>query len=195
MSRRRFLRITAIAGGLSLAGGALATAMSSRGATAHTAIRTLMGTRVHLTVVGADAGAAQACLAGLEVRFAHNPDHASGMASSLRCGLAALPADADAAVVLLADMPWIDGGHVDRLLAAFDPRQPKIVAPVKEGLRGNPILWPRKFFAEMMAVEGDVGAREVLQRHASQVEAVAFDDDAIFADVDTPAALDALHGK
>ena len=148
-----------------------------------------------LVVTGADADAAQACLAGLEVRFVHNPDHASGMASSLRCGLAALPADADAAVVLLADMPWIDGGHVDRLLAAFDPRQPKIVAPVKEGRRGNPILWPRKFFAEMMAVEGDIGAREVLQRHASQVEAVAFDDDAIFADVDTPAALDALHGK
>ena len=148
-----------------------------------------------LVVTGADAGAAQACLAGLELQFAHNPDHASGMASSLRCGLAALPADADAAVVLLADMPWIDGGHVDRLLAAFDPRQPKIVAPVKEGRRGNPILWPRKFFAEMMAVEGDIGAREVLQRHASQVEAVAFDDDAIFADVDTPAALDALHGK
>ena len=47
----------------------------------------------------------------------------------------------------------------------------------------------------MMAVEGDVGAREVLQRHASQVEAVAFDDDAIFADVDTPAALDALLDK
>jgi molybdenum cofactor cytidylyltransferase len=148
-----------------------------------------------LVVTGADAGAAQACLAGLEVQFVHNPDHASGMASSLRCGLAALPADADAAVVLLADMPRIDGGHVDRLLAAFDPRQPKIVAPVKDGRRGNPILWPREFFAEMMAVEGDVGAREVLQRHASQVEAVAFDDDAIFADVDTPAALDALLDK
>ena len=148
-----------------------------------------------LVVTGADAGAAQACLAGLEVQFAHNPDHASGMASSLRCGLAALPAVADAAVVLLADMPRIDGGHVDRLLAAFDPRQPKIVAPVKDGRRGNPILWPREFFAEMMAVEGDVGAREVLQRHASQVEAVAFDDDAIFADVDTPAALDAFLDK
>jgi molybdenum cofactor cytidylyltransferase len=60
-------------------------------------------------VTGAAADAVQAaCRAGRE--FAHNPDHASGMASSLRCGLAALPADADAAVVVLADMPWIDGG-------------------------------------------------------------------------------------
>ena len=62
MSRRGFLRITAIAGGLTLAGGALATAFSSRGATAQTAIRTLMGTRVHLTVVAADEGAAQAAI-------------------------------------------------------------------------------------------------------------------------------------
>jgi molybdenum cofactor cytidylyltransferase len=148
-----------------------------------------------LVVTGADAEAAQTCLGGLDVQFVHNPDHASGMASSLRRGLGALAADADAAVVLLADMPQIDGGHVDRLLAAFDPRQPKIIAPVKDGRRGNPILWPREFFAEMMAVEGDVGAREVLQRHALQVETVAFDDDAIFADVDTPAALDALSVK
>ena len=143
-----------------------------------------------LVVTGAEADAVEACLGGLEVQFVHNPEHASGMASSLRRGLAALPADADAAVVVLADMPWIDGGHVDRLFAAFDPRQPKIIAPVRAGRRGNPILWPREFFAEMMAVEGDVGARELLQRHASRVEAVAFDDDAIFADVDTPAALE-----
>ena len=146
-----------------------------------------------LVVTGAHSDAVRACLGGLDVQFVHNPEHASGMASSLRCGLAALPADADAAVVMLADMPRINGGHVDRLLAAFNPRQPKIIAPVRDGRRGNPILWPRQFFAGMMAVEGDVGAREVLQRHAAQVEFVTFDDDAIFADVDTPAALDELN--
>lgn len=140
-------------------------------------------------VTGADSDAVQACLDGLDVQFVNNLEHETGMASSLRCGLAALPADADAVVVLLADMPWIDGGHIDRLLAAFDPQQPKIVAPVRDGRRGNPILWPREFFAEMMAVSGDVGAREVLQRHASRIDSVAFDDDAIFADVDTPEAL------
>jgi molybdenum cofactor cytidylyltransferase len=140
-------------------------------------------------VTGAAADAVQACLAGLDVQFVNNPEHETGMASSLRCGLDALPPDVDAVVVLLADMPWIDGGHIDCLLAAFDPRQPKIVAPVRDGRRGNPILWPREFFAEMAAVRGDVGARELLLRHASQIEAVIFDDDAIFADVDTPEAL------
>jgi len=146
-------------------------------------------------VTGFGADEATACLAGLDVDFSHNPDFLTGMASSLRCGLAALPDDADAVVVLLADMPFIHGGHIDRLIAAFDPQQPKIVVPMKAGRRGNPILWPRAFFAEMQAVEGDVGARDVLRRHADRIEAVAFDDDAIFADVDTPAALDELADR
>lgn len=131
----------------------------------------------------------QASLAGLEVSFAHNPDYAQGMASSLCRGLASLPGDVEAAAVLLADMPWIDAGHIDRLIAAFDPARARIVVPVKDGRRGNPVLWPREFFAEMQTLEGDIGARDVLRRHAQRIDAVAFDDDAIFADVDTPAAL------
>ena len=145
-----------------------------------------------LVVTGFAADEVQACIAGLDVKFAHNPEHPTGMASSLRCGLAALDADADAVIVLLADMPGIHGGHIDRLIAAFDPQQPKIVVPMKDGRRGNPVLWPRSFFAEMQAVEGDVGAREVLQRHADRIEAVPIDDDAIFSDVDTPAALNEM---
>lgn len=142
-----------------------------------------------VAVTGFAADAVRAALAGLGLEFAHNPEHASGMASSLRRGLQALPAETDAVVVVLGDMPWIDAGHIDRLIAAFDPQRPTIVVPTKDGRRGNPILWPRAFFAEMQQVEGDVGARELLQRHADRIEMVACDDDAIFADVDTPAAL------
>ena len=148
-----------------------------------------------VVVTGFAAEDVQACLAGREVAFRHNPEHATGMASSLRRGLAALAEDVDAAVVLLADMPWIDGGHIDRLIAAFDPRRPKIVVPMKDGRRGNPVLWPRRFFAEIQAEAGDVGARDVLRRHAEQMESVSFDDDAIFADVDTPAALSEMAGR
>lgn len=146
-------------------------------------------------VTGFAAADAEACLAGLDIAFTHNPDFATGMASSLRRGLAALDPEADAAVVLLADMPFIDGGHIDRLIDAFDPERPAIVTLAKDGRRGNPVLWPRAHFAEMQAVEGDTGARELLQRHAGQVQAVACDDDAIFADIDTPAALGEVAGR
>lgn len=143
---------------------------------------------VHV-VTGYQAAAVEAALAGLDVECVRNPDHATGMASSLRAGLAALPPEADAAVVVLGDMPRVSGVLIDRLIAAWDPRQPRIVAPVRAGRRGNPILWPRALAGEMSRVEGDVGARALLQVYADSLTRVEWDDDAIFADVDTPEAL------
>ena len=145
-----------------------------------------------VVVTGHDAAAVRQSLVGLELEFAHNVAHESGMASSLRAGLQALPDDIDAVVVVLGDMPCIDAGHIDRLLDAFDPQRGNIVVPMKDGRRGNPILWPREFFAEMQQVQGDIGARELLQRHSDRIDAAACDDEAIFADVDTPAALEQL---
>lgn len=145
-----------------------------------------------VVVTGFADDAVRRSLAGLDLEFVHNAAHESGMASSLRAGLQALPADTDAVVVVLGDMPCIDAGHIDRLVAAFDPQRGNIVVPMKQGRRGNPILWPREFFAEMQQVQGDIGARELLQRHADRIDSVACDDEAIFADVDTPAALEQL---
>ena len=148
-----------------------------------------------VVVTGFAADSVRDALAGLDLEFAHNAAHETGMAGSLRIGLQALPADIDAVVVVLGDMPGIDAGHLDRLVAAFDARRGNIVVPMKGGRRGNPILWPREFFAEMQQVQGDIGARELLSRHAERIDTVAIDDDAIFADVDTPAALDEAKRK
>ena len=136
-------------------------------------------------VLGHEAEKAEALLAGRRVNLVRNPDYAQGMSTSLAAGIAALPAEAEAAVVLLADMPGVNAAHVDRLIAAFDPRQPSIVVPMHAGRRGNPILWPRAFFDAMQAVSGDQGARGLLAQHAARIATVEMDD-AIHADVDTP---------
>ena len=146
-------------------------------------------------VTGHDAEQVRACLRGLDVTLVHNPRHAEGMATSLRAGLMMLPGDIDAAIVVLGDMPRVDGALVDRLIDAWDPRDPHIVAPLRDGRRGNPILWPRAYFAEMAQVEGDKGARDLLQRHAAKVRTIPWDDDAIFVDVDTPEALSAVERR
>ncbi len=148
-----------------------------------------------VAVTGFAAEDVTAALAGLDIEFAHNAEHESGMASSLRAGLRALPAATDAAVVVLGDMPMVSAAHIDRLIAAFDPARGNIVVPMKDGRRGNPILWPRAFFDEMQRVQGDIGARELLQRHADRIDVVHCEDDAIFADVDTPQALRALETR
>jgi molybdenum cofactor cytidylyltransferase len=137
-------------------------------------------------VLGHDAERVEALLAGRQVNLVRNPDYLQGMSTSLRAGTRALPPEAEAAVVLLADMPRVSAVHVDRLIDAFDAKQPSIVVPEKDGRRGNPVLWPREFFAGMRSVAGDKGARGLLEAHADRLRRLAFDDDAIFIDVDSP---------
>lgn len=146
-----------------------------------------------MVVTGHEADRVEAALAGLAVSFTHNGAFADGLAGSLRAGLKALPQDVDGALVLLGDMPRISAAEIDRIVAAFDPEQPAIVVPQQAGRRGNPVLWPRRFFGSMLELQGDAGARGLLERFAAEVETVAFDSDAIFTDVDTPEALEALQ--
>ena len=149
---------------------------------------------VSVTVVlGHEAEKVESLLAGRGVNLVRNPDYAQGMSTSLRAGLAALPAAAEAAVVLLADMPRVSAVHVDRLIDAFEAKQPAVVVPQRNGKRGNPVLWPREFFAAMQAVAGDQGARGLLAAHPQRIRAVDMDDDAIHADVDTAADLKGLR--
>ena len=142
-----------------------------------------------VVVSGFDAEALEALVAHPRVSVVRNPDFAQGLSGSLRRGIAALPADADGVVVLLADMPGITAAHLDALIDAWAASD-CIIVPRHGGRRGNPILWPRRFFEAMQGLVGDQGARELLARHADQILAVESPDDAIFADVDTPEDLD-----
>jgi len=147
-----------------------------------------------LVVTGHQAAQVEAALAGLAVTFVANPDYACGLSSSLEVGIRAVPKTCDGALVLLGDMPRIAAAHLDRLIAAFSAEQGgAIVVPTHEGRRGNPVLWPRAHFAEMLQLEGDAGARRLLATHAGEVREVDLDTDAIFADVDTPEALAQLR--
>jgi molybdenum cofactor cytidylyltransferase len=118
------------------------------------------------------------------------------MATSLIRGVHALPADVDGVVICLGDMPLIAGRDIDRLIAAFNPLEGRaIIVPVRHGKRGNPILWSRQFFAEMMALAGDQGARKLIEEHADLVAEIEIDNDAIFIDIDTPEALAQLRDR
>jgi molybdenum cofactor cytidylyltransferase len=143
-----------------------------------------------IVVVGHERAEVEKALAGLSVQLVHNPDFAQGLGSSLKAGIAAVPAEADGAIVCLGDMPQIDASLIDRLIAAFDPdRGALIVMPTVEGKRGNPVLWSRRFFPDLMAIEGDVGARHFIGRYSEAVVEVPLEGSAALVDVDTPEAL------
>ena len=143
-----------------------------------------------VVVTGYESDRVQEALAGSDVRLVRNPEYGQGLSGSLRVGLAALPESAEGAVICLGDMPLVTSQHVDRLVAAFDPAEGReICVPVFEGKRGNPVLFARRFFDEMMAVRGDVGARHLIGEYEEYVCEVAMDDRAVLVDVDSPQAL------
>ncbi len=147
-----------------------------------------------LVVTGHQAERVRAALQGLAVELVHNPDYPQGLSTSLARGLAALDESVDAVLVCLADMPRVRPRHVQRLLAAFDPVEGRsICVPTFRGKRGNPVLWDRRYFAEMSVVRGDVGARHLIGEHQDAVCEVEMGDRGVLLDVDSPQALASLE--
>ena len=149
-----------------------------------------------VVVTGHQRDKVEAALAGLPVKFVHNPHFADGLGTSLKAGIAALPAEADGAIVCLGDMPQVDAALIDRLIGAFDPDHGAlVVVPTIDGKRGNPVVWSRRFFPDLMAVEGDVGARYLIGRYTEAVAEVPLTGTAALTDVDTPEALEAVRAE
>jgi molybdenum cofactor cytidylyltransferase len=149
-----------------------------------------------IVVTGHERARVEAALQGLPVRLVHNADYADGLGTSLRTGIAAVPADADAAIVCLGDMPQVDAKLIDRLIGAFDPeRGALVVTPTIDGRRGNPVVWSRRFFRELMSITGDIGARHLIGSYAVAVIEVPVAGEAALTDVDTPESLSAVKAE
>lgn len=158
-------------------------------------VDTVLETRLRPVVVvtGHDQEAIRAALQDRDVTFAHNPDHAAGLSTSLRVGLGAQPADVEAALVCLGDMPEVRSADIEALVAAFNPIEGRsICIPMYEGRRGNPVLWAARYFGELASIEGDVGGRPLLDKYAEEVCRVPVNDAGVTVDVDTPDQLSAL---
>ena len=149
-----------------------------------------------IVVTGHEREKVESVLRGLPVRLVHNPDYADGLGTSLKTGIAAVPEDSDAVIVCLGDMPQVDAALIDRLIAAFDPeRGALVVVPSIDGRRGNPVVWSRRFFQDLMGIQGDVGARYLIGNYAESVVEVPVAGDAALTDVDTPESLSVVKAE
>jgi molybdenum cofactor cytidylyltransferase len=149
-----------------------------------------------IVVTGNEGDKVAVALASLEVQTIANPDHAKGLSTSLKTGIAALPADCDGALVLLGDMPGVTSALLDRMIAGFSPPDDRaIIVASHGGKRGNPVLWARRFFPEILALEGDSGAKAVVEANGELVCEVEAADDGPLADIDTQQALAAYQSR
>lgn len=144
-----------------------------------------------VVVTGHEAERVREALAGLAIEIVYNAAHGEGLGASVRAGVGALPGVVDGALFCLGDMPWVTAADLDRLIDAFAPAPGRdLCVPVCDGRRGNPVLWGRRYFGELLSLGGDRGARALLERHAAAIRAVPAGE-GVLRDVDEPHALPA----
>lgn len=149
-----------------------------------------------VVVIGHQADEVQELIQDLKVKLCFNPRFADGMATSLSAGIAALPGDVDGALIFLGDMPLIEADVINAVIDEFGQSDGKTIAvPVHAGRRGHPVLWGRRHFADLQALQGDQGARQLLTAHADEIVECDAGSEVIFADADTPEALEQLRSR
>lgn len=143
-------------------------------------------------VTGPDVEPMETALAGLDVQIVVNPAPEEGQAGSVRAGIAALPASVDTVLIALGDQPALDPSIIPALLAARWTSTKPIVAPRYRDGQGNPVVFKREVFPELLRLTGDQGARPMIQRDPSRVEWVDLDL-SMPPDVDTPADYEKIR--
>jgi molybdenum cofactor cytidylyltransferase len=148
-----------------------------------------------VVVTGHMAAEVQAALRGKAVRFVHNPNFEEGLATSLRAGVAAVQ-EFEAAFICLGDMPLVRASDMQRMMAAFDVEEGRtLIAPAQGRKLGNPVLWGREHFSALMALQGDRGARSLLEAQRDAIIEIAVVHDGIMLDADTPEALALIRNQ
>lgn len=144
-----------------------------------------------VVVLAAEASRLRFELVDLDIRIVENPRATEGLSTSVRAGLEALEAVRPEAVLFTTcDQPLLTPDVLRQLVAAWDASRPRAVACEYAGTIGVPALFSRSLFEELRALEGDHGAKRVLQRHASEIARIPFEPGSL--DIDAPEDLGAL---
>jgi molybdenum cofactor cytidylyltransferase len=139
-----------------------------------------------IVVTGAVAGEIERSLRGLDVEIVHNPNWDAGQSTSVRCAIEALPAETEAVIFLLGDQPQVSVSFIEKMIATYRNNTPPIPIFVSayQGKRGNPVLFDRSYFTELLALEGDAGGRLIFSKHS--LFFIPVDNPDMMFDIDFP---------
>ena len=139
-----------------------------------------------VVVTGFEKNKVEAALNKLELQFTHNSHWADGMATSIFSGLVALPYNTDGNLIALGDMPFVSVETLEKLKNSFISHEGKhIIYPKHDGQQGNPVLFPEKYFDEIMSSTGDRGCKRVLRKYPDDAVPVPIDSNEVILDCDT----------
>lgn len=140
-----------------------------------------------IVVTGHQDEAIAQALDGTCVKIVHNPHFEEGMSTSLAVGIAALGKDVTGAAILLADMPMLGVNTLNTLIDTFVGGQARtICVPVCQGRSGNPVIWPRHYFSDILQLSGDHGGKKIMTKFKDQVSEFNCSDEGVLKDFDNP---------
>jgi molybdenum cofactor cytidylyltransferase len=150
-------------------------------------VHNLRGSRVDeiVIVLGHEAETIKQQTTAKNLKVVVNKSYRQGMGTSLRAGLSALPSEVDAALIVLADQPFVRSATFDRIIDHYQQSNAQIVIPTYKGFRGNPVLLDRSVFSEVMALTGDIGCRAIFGNHLGGIAKVPVEDVGILLDLDS----------
>ena len=146
-----------------------------------------------LVVVGHEAERARAELSGLACTPVDNPDHAQGINRSLRTGISHVPDRARAAVVMLADMPFVTSRMIASLVTHYRESTAPLVISAYGHVNAPPMLYDRALFQELRQMSGEGCGRQVVRRHRDEAIAVSWPEAAL-QDIDVPEDYERIKG-
>ncbi|EEA95255.1 NTP transferase domain-containing protein [Pseudovibrio sp. JE062] len=147
-----------------------------------------------IVVTGAMASKVEEALSGLPIRFRHNADFDEGISSSIKKGVEGVAEQSNSALILLGDMPFISTEDINTLLKSRSVTQDQLIGvSTTRGKRGNPVLWDRAFFEDLLCLRGDIGGKPIIQQNPSVVYTVEVGE-AARRDLDDPEALHSAGG-
>ena len=138
-----------------------------------------------IVVLGYKAEEVIKTIANKSVKIAINPDYQQGMSTSIITGLNLIDSRAQTVMVALGDQPFIDSETINSLMEAFVSHDKGIAIPVYQGRRGHPVIFNIKYKGELLRLRGDIGGREIIDRHSDDVLEVVVDCEGVCVDIDT----------
>lgn len=130
-----------------------------------------------------------------KVKIVINPDYKAGQSTSLKAGLKAIDAKTEAVIFILADQPFMKASIINEIIRRYKRTHAPIVLPTYKGKRGNPVLFDKALFKEMLNTSGDVGARSIIRSHDKNVEEVEVNNPSVLYDIDTVEDLKILNKR
>lgn len=145
-----------------------------------------------IVVLGYQAQTVSERIADKPVKKVVNLDFQQGIGSSIRKGVSQISEVVDAIMIALGDQPLVGKEVINKLIDAFYEGRQGIIVPVYKGMRGHPVVFDRKYRAELLKLEGDVGGKKIIENHSDDVLEIGVNSQGVIVDIDTRSEYELL---